>query len=63
MPVSNIVIIILSLAVQLVDRNQRIVYVNESISDDEDGCASATGVGELIVQSDDEDLMYCVMLM
>ena len=53
MPVSNyIVIILVSLVVKLVDGNQRIVYVSESISDDEDFFASASGVSRL---TDDED--------
>ena len=33
----------MSLVVQLVDGNQRIVYVNESISDDEDPFADVSG--------------------
>ena len=52
MPVTNIVIILVSLVVQLVDGNQRIVYVSESISDDEDFFTSASGISRL---TDDED--------
>ena len=49
MPVSNYIIIILvSLVVQLADGNQRIVYVSESISDDEDFFTSGDGDGNLI---------------
>ena len=48
MSVSNVVIILVSLAVQLVDGNQRIVYVSESISDDEDFFSSGDGDGNLI---------------
>ena len=51
MPVSNIVIILVSLVVQLIDGNQRIVYVSESISDNEDFFTSGDGDG---------NLMYCV---
>ena len=46
-------IIILSLVVQLVDGNQRIVYVNKSISDNEDFFTSTSGISGLI--SDNED--------
>ena len=53
MSVSNyIVIILLSLVVQLVDGNQRIVYVSESISDNEGFFTSAS--------SFDDNLMCCV---
>ena len=49
MPVSNyIVIILVSLVVQLVDGNQRIVYVSESISDEEDFFTSGDVDGNLI---------------
>ena len=51
MPVSNYIVIILaSLVVQLVDGNQprRVVYVNESISDDEDFFTSGDGDGNLM---------------
>ena len=51
MSVSNyIVIILVSLLVQLVDGNQRIVYVSESISDNEDFFTSG---------DDDDNLMCC----
>ena len=58
-------IIILSLVVQLVDGNQRIVYVNESINDDEDFFTSASGISGLISDSeefftDDSNSMCCV---
>ena len=49
MPVINyIVIILVSLVVQLVDGNQRIVYVSELISDDEDFFTSDDGDGNLM---------------
>ena len=48
MPVSNFVIILVSLVVQLVDGNQRVVYVNESISDDENFFTSGDGDGNLM---------------
>ena len=48
----TLAIITLSLVVQLIDGNQRIVYVNESISDDEDSFTSASGINGL---TDDED--------
>ena len=48
MPVSNIVIILVSLVVQLVDGNQRIVYVSESISDNEDFFTSGDVDGNLL---------------
>ena len=44
--------ILMSLVTQLVDGNQRIVYVNETISDDEDSFTSASGINGL---TDDED--------
>ena len=53
MSVSNYIdIILVSLVVQLVDGNQRIVYVSESISDNEDFFTSASGVSRL---TDDKD--------
>ena len=53
MSVSNyIVIILVSLVVQLADGNQRIVYVSESISDNEDFFTSASRVSR---STDDED--------
>ena len=48
-----IIIILVSLVVQLVDGNQRVVYVSESISDNEDFFTSASGVSRL---TDDEYL-------
>ena len=45
---SYIVIILVSFVVQLVDGNQRIVYVSESISDDEDFFTSGDGDGSLM---------------
>ena len=48
MSVTNIVIILVSLVVQLVDGNQRIVYVSESISDNEDFFTSSDGDGNLM---------------
>ena len=50
----RVIFILVSLVVQLVDGNQRIVYVSEPTSDHEDFFTSASGVGGLI--SDDEDL-------
>ena len=48
MSVTNIVIILVSLVVQLVDGNQRIVYVSESISDNENFFTSGDGDGNLM---------------
>ena len=48
MSVSNFVIILVPLVVQLVDGNQRIVYVSESISDGDDFFTSGDGDGNLM---------------
>ena len=61
----TLAIILVSLVVQLVDGNQRIVYVSESISDIEDVFTDASGAsGALIIDdtfftSDDGDISMC----
>ena len=64
----TLAIILLSLVVQLVDGNQRTVYVSESISDGEDFLTSTGGIGGSISDNEifftsgdgDSNLMCCV---